>query len=70
MLPVVEFRKLIYAWTQAARVVPVAFEYRGAAHATDDIAIDPAWRTAHRDWEMRLLDFRVIQPEGANQCRW
>jgi hypothetical protein len=69
-LPVVEFRKLIYAWTRADRVVPVAFEYRGRLYATDDIVHDPVWRTRGRDWEMRLLDFRVIQPEGANRCRW
>ena len=69
-VPVVEFRKLVYAWTQAARAVPITFEYRGTAYVTDDIAREPVWRTPRRDWEMRLLDFRVIQPEGANQCRW
>jgi hypothetical protein len=69
-LPVVEFRKLIDEWARADRVVPVAFEYRGRQYATDDIVRDPVWRTRGRDWEMRLLDFRVIQPDGANRCRW
>jgi hypothetical protein len=69
-LPVVEFRKLIYAWTAAGAVVPMTFEYRGQVHSTEDIVTDPAWRTAQRDWEMRLLDFRVIQPDRPNRCRW
>lgn len=69
-LPVVEFRKLIYAWGSAGRVVPMAFEYRGEPHTTADIARDPVWRTTARSWEMRLMDFRVIQPGGPNRCRW
>jgi hypothetical protein len=70
LLPVVEFRKLIYQWTKAGRTVPLTFEYRGVVHSTADIANDPAWRTPARDAEMRLLDFRLIQPEGPNRCRW
>lgn len=70
LLPVVEFRKLIYKWTAAGYSVPLAFEYRGAVHMTADIVNDPAWRTRARDLEMRLLDFRAIQPEGPNRCRW
>jgi hypothetical protein len=69
-LPVVEFRKLIYAWTAAGVRVPMTFEYRGEIHATENIVTDPAWRTSSRDWEMRLLDFRVIQAGGPNRCRW
>ena len=69
-LPVVEFRKLIYEWTKAGRTVPLTFEYRGVVHSTADIVNDPAWRTPARDAEMRLLDFRVIQPGGPNRCRW
>jgi hypothetical protein len=69
-LPVVEFRKLVYAWTRAGRAVPLTFEYRGELHSSDDITSDPAWRTTARDWEMRLMDFRVIQSEGPNACRW
>ena len=70
LLPVVEFRKLIYAWTKAGATIPLTFEYRGTIHSTSDITRDPAWRTPARDWEMRLMDFRVIQPDGPNACRW
>ena len=70
LLPVVEFRKLIYQWTRAGATVPLTFEYRGTIHSTSDIAHDPAWRTPAPDWEMRLMDFRVIQPDGPNACRW
>lgn len=69
-LPVVEFRKLVYQWTRAGATVPLAFEYQGRVHTTENIVHDPAWRTAARDWEMRLMDFRVIQREGPNRCRW
>lgn len=70
LLPVVEFRKLIYRWTRAGLTVPLTFEYRGEIHSTTDITRDPAWQTRGRDWPMRLMDFRVIQPEGPNACRW
>jgi hypothetical protein len=70
LLPVVEFRKLIYAWTSAGATIPLTFEYRGAIHSTNDITTDPVWRTRGRNWEMRLMDFRVIQPDGPNSCRW
>jgi hypothetical protein len=69
-LPVVEFRKWIYAWTNAGRAIPLTLEYRGQSHTTADIVTDPVWRTGRRDWEMRLMDFRIVQPDGPNQCRW
>ena len=69
-LPVVEFRKRIYEWTQAGRTVPLVLEYRGETYSTEDIVKDPVWRTEKRNWEMMLLDFRAIQPEGPNQCSW
>lgn len=69
-LPVVEFRKLIYEWTRAGKTVPMTFEYRGILHTTPNIVDDPLWRSGRRDWEMRLMDFRAIQPEGPNRCRW
>jgi hypothetical protein len=69
-LPVVEFRKLIYAWTRAEVTVPMTFEYRGRVYTTEDIVNEPAWRRDARDWEMVLMDFRVIQPSGPNRCRW
>ncbi len=69
-LPVVEFKKLICAWTRAGATIPMTFEYRGRVHSTDDIVHDPVWRTDERDWQMALLDFRAIQPVGPNRCRW
>jgi hypothetical protein len=69
-LPMVEFRKWIYEWTREGRVIPMTFEYRGQVYSTGNITADPEWRTPHRDWAMRLLDFRVIQSQGANECRW
>jgi hypothetical protein len=69
-LPVVEFRKWIYGWTQAGTVVPMAFAYGGRTYRTANIVTDPMWQTPRRDWEMRLMDFRLIQPEGPNRCRW
>jgi hypothetical protein len=69
-LPVVEFRKWIYRWTEAGAVVPMTFVYRGQAYRTPNIVADPAWRTPERSWAMRLMDFRIIQSEGPNRCRW
>jgi hypothetical protein len=69
-LPVVEFRKLIEQWTRAGTAVPMSFVYAGTLYRTDDITQDPTWRAAGWSWEMRLMDFRVIQAEGPNQCRW
>jgi hypothetical protein len=69
-LPVVEFRKWIYEWTEAGMTVPIKFEYRGEIHSTKDIVNDPVWHTDKRNWEMMLMDFRPIQPGGSNQCRW
>jgi hypothetical protein len=69
-LPVVEFRKLIYKWKEDGRQIPLKFEYRGQIHETQDVVKDPKWRVEDRDWEMFLMDFRIIQPEGVNRCRW
>ncbi|MGF1478671.1 MAG: hypothetical protein ACFB4I_04195 [Cyanophyceae cyanobacterium] len=71
-LPVVEFRKLIYKWTQAGYTVPLVFEYGDRTYRTADIVNDPVWRTPKRNWEMALMDFRVIQPDNGepNYCRW
>ena len=69
-LPVVEFRKLVHWWTEAGRRVSITFEYGGTTYATDDIAQEAAWRSRGRDWEMRLMDFRIIQGAGPNRCRW
>ena len=70
LLPVVEFRKLIYEWTKGGARIPMRFTYQGRIHSTEDIVNDPVWRTGARDWEMRLMDFRSVQPGGPNRCRW
>ncbi|NJO34612.1 MAG: hypothetical protein HC869_17260 [Rhodospirillales bacterium] len=69
-LPLVEFRKLIAAWAKRGLRTPIVFEYQGKVFASDNITADPTWSPARWDWEMILLDFRVIQPEGPNKCRW
>ncbi len=69
-VPAVEFRKWIYKWTREGKEVPVTLEYRGQVRTTEDITADPEWRTPGRTWAMRLMDFRTIQPQGANRCRW
>ena len=69
-LPVVEFRKLIRLWTAAEVNLPMTFEYQGRTYTATDIVNDPRWGRPARDWEMILLDFRVIQTEGPNRCRW
>jgi hypothetical protein len=69
-LPAVEFRKWIYGWTAAGTVVPMTFVYQGQVYNTQNIVADPVWRTPERTWAMRLMDFRIIQPEGPNRCRW
>jgi hypothetical protein len=69
-LPVVEFRKWIYEWTQAGFEVPLTFEYHGRIHSTKDIVKDSEWSTDERTWEMLLLDFRAVQPDGPKECTW
>lgn len=71
-LPVVEFKKMIYDWTQAGQTVPVVFEYQGQTYDSPNIVQDPQWQTPRRNWEMYWMDFRVIEPEnsGPNLCRW
>ncbi|MEQ8384030.1 MAG: hypothetical protein RH949_16880 [Coleofasciculus sp. A1-SPW-01] len=69
-LPVIEFKKLIYKWTKANYTVPMTFIYDDVTYSSQDIVNDPTWRTPKRNWEMYLMDFRIIQPEGPNQCRW
>lgn len=71
-LPIVEFRKLIHKWTMAGHTVPVIFRYQGKTYSTKDISNDPVWHADGRNWEMVLMDFRVIQPisDGPNGCYW
>ena len=69
-LPIVEFRKLVHLWTKANMTVPITFSYRGTVHTSSDIVRDPVWAAHERSWAMRLMDFRIIQEDGPNRCRW
>ena len=69
-LPVVEFRKLLYLWRQAGIEIPMTLNYQGKTLVSSNIANEPGWIVDDWDWEMRLLDFRVIQSDSPNQCRW
>jgi hypothetical protein len=69
-LPAVEFRKLVSKWADKNMTIAIVFEYDGKVFASDNIAADPTWRPARWDWEMTLLDFRAVQPNGPNKCRW
>ncbi len=69
-LPVVEFKKLIYKWTKAKYTVPIKFIHDDITYSSQDIVNDPTWLTPRRNWEMYLMDFRVIQQTEPNQCRW
>jgi hypothetical protein len=70
-LPVVEFRKILHHLHETGRVVPMTIRYQGETIVSEDIANEPGWIVRERDWEMRLLDFRVIQADGPpNECRW
>lgn len=71
LLPFVEFRKLLWKWREKGEVVTITFDYQGVVTRSPDITQDPQWQVEHWDWEMRLMDFRVIQAgEGPNACRW
>src|SRR5262249_6463516 len=71
LLPLVEFRKLLLKWRKTHQVVPMTLEYKGVLTKTDNIVEHPDWQVNDWDWEMRLMDFRVIQSSaGPNACRW
>ena len=69
-LPVVEFKKLLLLWRENDQVVPMNFEYNGKTYVTDNVVAEPDWQVSGLNWEMKLLDFRLIQPDGPNLCRW
>lgn len=70
-IPVVEFRKKLTKWRRDGEVVPMTVEYEGRTTRSPNIVESPEWQVAGWDWEMRLMDFRVIQSEpGPNRCRW
>ena len=71
LLPVVEFRKLLLRWRERGKTVPMTIEYKGIVTESANIAESREWRVDEWDWEMRLMDFRVIQSDsGPNTCRW
>ena len=69
-LPLVEFKKSIYNWTKNNEKVAMMFEYKGKTYPTTDIINDPIWKTPKRNWEMKLLNFRLISPVKPNECSW
>ena len=50
--------------------VGMDYSYAGRFFHSSDVADDPPWRDVSNDWEVRLLNFRLIQPTGPNECRW
>ena len=69
-LPLVEFKKSIYNWTKNNEKVSMMFKYQGKAYPTRDIINDPIWKTPKQNWEMKLLNFRLISPVEPNECSW
>ncbi|MGK7960713.1 hypothetical protein [Crocosphaera sp.] len=69
-LPVVEFKKLILKWKKVGYEVPMTFEYKGQIYITNNIVNDPTWKTDKTNWKMYFMDFRIIQKESPNSCRW
>jgi hypothetical protein len=63
--------KILHHLHETGRVVPMTIRYQGETIVSADIAREPGWVVPERDWEIRLLDFRVIQPDGPpKECRW
>ena len=69
-LPLVEFKKSIYNWTKNNEKVSMMFKYQGKAYPTRDIVNDPTWKTSKRNWEMKLMNFRLISSVEPNECSW
>ena len=69
-LPMIEFKKLIYDLTKDNRKIAIEFKYRDQVYQTRDIINDPIWKTSKQNWEMKLMNFRLISPVEPNECRW
>ena len=70
-VPLVELKKRILTWKE--RELPsmkAELRYRGKNVTTEDIVADNPWGTTDWSLEMYLLDFRKIQTDGVNRCRW
>jgi hypothetical protein len=70
-LPATELYKKTRAWKKQHAQVAAVYWYRGQLFETNDLAADHRWQT---DSNLKInalwQDFRVIQTEGANRCRW
>ncbi len=70
-LPATELYKKAKNWRKDGKKVSAVYWYKGELYATDDLADDKRWQT---DPYLKInglwLDFRMIQPEGLNRCRW
>ena len=70
-VPVVEFKKRIVEWRRRGlEGLHAEFRYQGRHTVTEDVVADNPWNVEGRSLEMYLLDFRKVQSEGPNQCRW
>ena len=69
-LPLVEFKKIIYKWTKTNQKVSMIFKYKDKVYQNRDIINDPVWKTTQQNWEMKLMNFRLISPVEPNECRW
>ena len=69
-LPLIEFKKLIYKWTKTNQKVSMIFKYKDKVYQNRDIINDPVWKTPQQNWEMKLMNFRLISPVEPNECRW
>ncbi|MCM1981719.1 hypothetical protein [Lyngbya confervoides] len=70
-LPVVEFQKLIHRYGMQDEGFPLwTFEYEGKRYHDIDLPNSPLWPTKAPSWEMTWMEFRLVQAEGANLCRW
>ena len=69
-LPMVEFKKLIYDLTKDNRKIAIEFKYQDKVYQTRDIINDPVWKTFQQNWEMKLMNFRLISPVEPNECKW
>jgi hypothetical protein len=70
-LPLIEFRKLMYALGRQDRAVAATISFNGTTWRSEDIAAHPDWRVDRRDALMILSDFRQVQVNPSpNRCRW
>ncbi len=70
-LTATELYKKAKTWRNEGKKVSAVYWYRGELYATDDLAEDKKWQTdPYLKINALWLDFRMIQPDGLNRCRW